>query len=764
MTGGKDEEHLISPVFPRFHVNDTDKGGPRAPPRNKMALYEQFSIPSQSFTSGSASMLPLPHNDRRLVPPTSWSDVSSNERNILTPPCNFLVVPSDPAEKIQSYDPTGANLNTMMADCERISTKPSNYLNTTGPSSSAAKYDSFQPKKTPYFRNFSLEKYGNEDYLKVPSPFQGTALQCRNSQQSKEKEKLPCLSSMEQLKSSCIKKINGSNTIDLKLRQCGRNHEEENPKVSQTNEDPVERSVSLALAIVKDFANTSSSPSNTVKNSESLKRAHASLSQENRSSVNDLSKLCSSSARLHRESMTVHDRVALRDGILVQSRIGTAKEILSKVREKSCLTPSLVDDNRISGGLGNENECCEEKCGVAQVGNLCGHEDISDMSIMDCNSAMGISPHDVMGVIGAKQFCEMRKAIVSQQRVFAAQVFELHRLIKVQRLIAGSPHLLLEDNDFLSKPAIKVPPVKKVPLEHALEPPPLIVKPKDHPQKPHSSGECVEENAVEKFPLPPVNNRTSSRGLVTQQSNYGQYSNKSPSASATTNSKPALWCLQPPPGNMWFVPVTSSSEELAYKPYTGPCAPTGGFMAPMYGSCGPASLNPGARDYLNATYSNPSLYQQGMGIGTPPLLQTCFPPYGMPIINPSLSSSAVENMTPFSGGHSNWHENQLSFREINFTLPHQSSCNMSSQMSQVMPCYVGNIQASKGREIQGTTARSPSDRTLGNALPLFPTAPQSQEPCKSEHQTRAIKVVPHNTKSASESAARIFLSIQEERK
>ncbi|CAL9009859.1 unnamed protein product [Prunus brigantina] len=764
MRGGKDEEHLISPVFPRVHVNDTDKGGPRAPPRNKMALYEQFSIPSQSFTSGSASMLPLPHNDRRLVPPTSWSDVSSNERNILTPPCNFLLVPSDPAEKIQSYNPTGANLNTMMADCERISTKPSNYLNTTGPSSSAAKYDLFQQKKTSKFRTFSLEKHGNEDYLKVPSPFQGTALQCRNSQQSKEREKLPCLSSMEQLKSSCIKKINGSNTIDLKLRQCGRNHEEENPKVSQTNEDPVERSVSLALAIVKDFANTSSSPSNTVKNSESLKRAHVSLSQENRSSVNDLSKLCSSSARLHRESMTVHDRVALRDGILVQSRIGTAKEISSKVREKSCLTPSLVDDNRISGGLGNENECCEENCGVARVGNLCGHEDISDMSIMDCNSAMGISPHDVMGVIGAKQFCKMRKAIVSQQRVFAAQVFELHRLIKVQRLIAGSPHLLLEDNDFLSKPAIKVPPVKKVPLEHALEPPPLIVKPKDHPQKPHSSGECVEENAVGKFPLPPVNNRTSSRGLVTQQSNYGQYSNKSPSASATTNSKPALWCLQPPPGNMWFVPVTSSSEELAYKPYTGPCAPTGGFMAPMYGSCGPASLNPGARDYLNATYSNPSLYQQGMGIGTPPLLQTCFPPYGMPIINPSLSSSAVENMTPFSGGHSNWHENQLSFGEINFTLPHQSSCNMSSQMSQVMPCYVGNIQASKGSGIQGTTASSPSDRTLGNALPLFPTAPQSQEPCQSEHQTRAIKVVPHNTKSASESAARIFLSIQEERK
>ncbi|KAI8531872.1 hypothetical protein RHMOL_Rhmol11G0169600 [Rhododendron molle] len=32
----------------------------------------------------------------------------------------------------------------------------------------------------------------------------------------------------------------------------------------------------------------------------------------------------------------------------------------------------------------------------------------------------------------------------SQQRVFAVQVFELHRLIKVQKLIAASPELLLQ--------------------------------------------------------------------------------------------------------------------------------------------------------------------------------------------------------------------------------------------------------------------------------------------------------------------------------
>uniref|UniRef100_A0A251U8E4 Uncharacterized protein n=1 Tax=Helianthus annuus TaxID=4232 RepID=A0A251U8E4_HELAN len=37
---------------------------------------------------------------------------------------------------------------------------------------------------------------------------------------------------------------------------------------------------------------------------------------------------------------------------------------------------------------------------------------------------------DVVGLIGLKHFSKARRAIVNQQRVFAIQVFELHRLIK----------------------------------------------------------------------------------------------------------------------------------------------------------------------------------------------------------------------------------------------------------------------------------------------------------------------------------------------
>ena len=64
----------MGPMFPRLHVNDTEKGGPRAPPRNKMALYEQLSVPSQRCNPG---VMPLKSNNAsNLVPPASSSQVT----------------------------------------------------------------------------------------------------------------------------------------------------------------------------------------------------------------------------------------------------------------------------------------------------------------------------------------------------------------------------------------------------------------------------------------------------------------------------------------------------------------------------------------------------------------------------------------------------------------------------------------------------------------------------------------------------------------
>ncbi|KAK4836937.1 hypothetical protein QYF36_001483 [Acer negundo] len=154
-------------------------------------------------------------------------------------------------------------------------------------------------------------------------------------------------------------------------------------------------------------------------------------------------------------------------------------------------------------------------------------------------------------------------------------------------------------------------------------------------------------------------------------------------------------------------------------------------------------------DFLSTAYGVPASHQQGIGIlpGNPPLGRIYFPPYGMPVMNPSISSSAVEQMSPFPGTRTK--DNHLSVGDINFIMPNQSSCDMSSQMSRAISCCLGKFQASKESEVQGSTASSPAaERAKGDALPVFPMEPivqaSVQKAQTNEQQSRVIKVVPHN--------------------
>lgn len=70
--GGEENEKVMSPIFSRLHVNETEKGGLRGPPRI-MALYDQFSSPVCSITM----LPPANNNSSSLVSSTSWSDVST---------------------------------------------------------------------------------------------------------------------------------------------------------------------------------------------------------------------------------------------------------------------------------------------------------------------------------------------------------------------------------------------------------------------------------------------------------------------------------------------------------------------------------------------------------------------------------------------------------------------------------------------------------------------------------------------------------------
>ncbi|KAK6914800.1 hypothetical protein RJ641_019917 [Dillenia turbinata] len=871
MKGRKDEEKLMGPLFPRLHVNDTEKGGPRAPPRNKMALYEQLSVPSQRFSSKPSSMLPLPpNNGGSLVQSTSSGHGVGPEGNML--PHFHNSAPGQLVEKHHSHYPHGINQKVMMGNFERKSAEPTSYRTVIASGHfSTMKSNSFQLNNFSNFKDSSLKKNRKEDDFSVPGlTLQGLSQLSGNSQCGMDGGKFNCLSTKHsaQLESALAKQLSRMENIDPKLRKILRSQTEENAKVAHTNQSRDEQPASILSTRAKILSDASLNQMVEENFSVSRSHVHASSIRESRGiSADGPGRSHDRNGLYHQNCTAQQNNMATREGKLVNSMGCVQNKSTLAIGSESCSQKQLKGDRRNSSEIQNNGGCHEIKESEPLRGDLDKQDDVSETSMVDSAAGLGISPDDVVEVIGQKQFWRARRAIVRahgqlkeewavdmvgnvlgdflvlkigvwpsyicdeslartkgsnfcyamrvsrtsgvpsrfpshekqrgnefptiykgkerqfdlpspllepdfvviphydisivvvQQRVFAVQVFELHRLIKVQRLIAGSPDLLLEDNQNMSM--LKASPVKKT-LEYVVEAPSVMQK--DEPQKPTASTECGTNNTVPKPPLPSLKNDTN-KGLVTVHPNCGLSSSNASAASVATDVKLPSWCFHPPHGNQWLVPVMSPSEGLIYKPYSGSCPPSGGFMAPLHGGCG---LTPLGGDMMNTAYGVPAAHQQGIGIfpGTPPLGQAYFPPYGLPVMNPSLSGS-VEQTSPFVGLHSNKPVDQLSVGDIK---PYQNSCNMSSQKSEAVSYCVGKkFHASKDSDMQGSTASS-LERVQGDALPLFPMAPavhvseQMTQTHSVESPTRVIKVVPHNPRSATESAARIFQSIQEERK
>lgn len=341
--------------------------------------------------------------------------------------------------------------------------------------------------------------------------------------------------------------------------------------------------------------------------------------------------------------------------------------------------------------------------------------------------------------------------------------FSLTDLCKqVQRLIAGSPHLLLEDSIFLDNSPPSPLPAKKLRSDYAVKSC-VQLKHNDDPKKPKHNVECSAENAVGKTSLPPA-------AIGCQPSTNGPYSVNPQPTPASADNKLSSWYQAS--AHHWLVPVMSPSEGLVYKPYPGP-----GFM---YGGCGPyGPMTP----MMNPSYGFPSSVHQGIGAlpGTPMVGGTYFHPYGMPVMNPGMSGLAVDQVNWYTGD-----PNQLSGGVAASNMQHQTSYDVSTQRdrdeNQETVSQTAKSQAPKRNEVQVSTASSPvtspASKVQGNGanqtaesrdvLPLFPVAPpladEGPQPSDSNQTKRVIRVVPHNRRSANESAARIFQSIQNERK
>ncbi|KAL2346522.1 hypothetical protein Fmac_000522 [Flemingia macrophylla] len=693
MKRGKDDEKVMGPMFPRLHVNDTEKGGPRAPPRNKMALYEQFSIASQRFNSG---VLPLkPNISTKTAPPASSSQGTVPERNYVFPVHSPPPKPIRRAEKCISRQSEEANLSASLDQRKKIDEDDFRvpvYIHSKSGQCNDKSVESFNGKKlTPIgSRHFGGSVPGKNDCERDPKQFGPTLVNMRK---------------------------------DVRIGSDGL------PQASTRKEQPLMSARNISTGENIDNLVTQAK----VTPNQEFQDCH----------VSKLNRLRQGDACLRRDCV-----------------VGSQSNYIG---HNDCLVESARDTDKGNAPTANQISPAEaindtEHQGTrmgspVQRGNLNKSDNASKISMVENLSAVKISPDDVVGIIGQKHFWKARKAIANQQRVFAVQVFELHRLIKVQQLIAGSPGIFLEDGAFLGKSNSKGSTPKKLPLDYIVKPRQQNLKHKDDSEKLNHKMECSAENAVGKTSLSSVKSGS-------HLSNYTPFPRNPHHANMVADSGMGPWCFHQSPGHQWLIPVMTPSEGLVYKPYPGPGFTGTGCPSPLGG----AFMNPG--------YGIPT--HQG---DTPPGSHGYFSPYGMPFMNAAMSESAVEQVNQFSAPGSCGRNGQLSRGEGHLNSNNQGSCNLPVQKNGVTS-HALKCQTSKDFELQGSTASSPGEMAPAlstgkiaegrDVLPLFPMVPAESESVpqslESGQQTRVIKVVPHNRRSATESAARIFQSIQEERK
>uniref|UniRef100_A0A0A9D1I9 Uncharacterized protein n=1 Tax=Arundo donax TaxID=35708 RepID=A0A0A9D1I9_ARUDO len=654
--GGKAEEQgkVMGPLFPRLHVSDAVKsGGPRAPPRNKMALYEQFTVPSNRFSSSASTRA----GGGSLVSSTSASQVYGYDRPLFQPFDVPSIEPARSSERIKGNSIKGQS-NSTRRESGRLSSQTKN--NDAYAARSIAECTS-QHRVGSGIKNSSGKKMANDDEFMVPS-----ICSPRFPQHS----------------------IHGHAGVQEKSVQV----EEMSTSIQSSKDKFSNKDAKLCSKRDMDSDINSSDNPHIGNNG----RQHASM-----------------------------------NGSSMKGQNPTTKNTVSS---KQCtdLDNCNQNSNLLDGSL--------RRIGAKRKWSLGHHDveqndDLSDSSV-ECIPGWEISPDEVIGAIGPKHFWKTRRAIQNQQRVFAVQVFELHRLVKVQKLIAASPHLLIEGDPCLGN--ILAGKKNKLPKGN-LEAQTLTITNKDDVQLALEQQELSTENTEGKMPSPSRDDGLGGNHHDQAATNEAFASN-SPATTACPDNKQNNWCLNPPQ-NQWLIPVMSPSEGLVYKPYTGLSAPVGSLLAPFYANCTPLRRP-------STTYGVPMPHQAQHMAPAMSMNYNCFPPFSLP-------AAALEQGSHAAVSQPNGHVEQQS----------HISCNMSH------PSGIWRFHASRDSEPQGSSASSSCDRLQGDGsgpVSFFPAASvQNAQPQPSsgsrDKQSHVIRVVPHNGRTASESAARIFRSIQMER-
>jgi len=285
------------------------------------------------------------------------------------------------AEKFNSRSSDGDNMRTANMEFERRPNRRVNFksANAVG---SVAECSSVHQRDTSNTKNSSRKRVDDDDDFRVPTFVNSENASYLNKDTTAvQKRRLNTLhanipqygcpataNTSVQLAGSCDRPLEQTNTSDAKSAQRERNYNEQKLNDGVVIEDQAEKSFSHPEAREK-----LTEPSRFVKSSSD--REHA------------------ASRGLCQES---HGDGA-RDGSVVQS------ESQSKVSHRHRYVNATDNCNQTSGA--KENKSSERK-------DADRNDEMSDTSMVGSIPGLEISPDDVVGMIGPKQFWKARRAIV----------------------------------------------------------------------------------------------------------------------------------------------------------------------------------------------------------------------------------------------------------------------------------------------------------------------------------------------------------------
>lgn len=575
--GGKQQEPEIA-LFPRLHVAETKKAGPRGPPRNKMALYEQLTVPSHKF---KPSPMPLPPNGRTIQSPS------------MSTPIYLPQMPVGSYESMYSYMPFSYMKPAVVPVMTCMPVMNSGQCGVEAKSSKITSSNSDSTVMDGASESPSLGRAvgRKSESLGHCAP--------TNKESLGDDFAVPTYSSASQSSSQTVlTTVPPNRQGSRQQRAFVRGKERSSPCMNQVRRLLTEKSTEVVSSVRKDDGRvpTASGECAVV----SVVDNDVGSEEVNPSELDGAPVACDggfvqpSTHEIGQEELLLQQRDEAREKVV---RPINASETFAAI-----VPPvSMHRANSLTGASERNdfsNQTSENQRGEgSKPSRLRRDSSMETGSSMLENVVMGsIEFRDVVDAFGQQEFWKVQMMIIRQQKLFALQVFELHRAIEVQQLLAKALCFSLHVDevpqkvDNILRPSSPVAEVPETP--EALE----IPKATEIPEVPE-----VSERRFETKVCKDLNENSRS---VPESVSQPLYPLPLPFQQGFNSG--SAWPAGPYAANPC---ATRMMSPYMYVPYSGPCPPGYGAY-PMMDAPMPRFGYPGVMQTVRfPTWSQPSMPQ-----------------------------------------------------------------------------------------------------------------------------------------------------------